>query len=169
MCDNLPVAMHNLHNDLRNLMRRLPLFLFLALCGLLVALVVAWWQFFQMKKAIEIQIKQNQELIYRNAALQADIQDLKNGNDAVQERARLQLGMIKNDEVFVQVMDQPSAVQPVPNGNHPAVPSNQPENTANQRNAVNAPSAKPAQPNTTAQPSTTAPAPTQSTPKPAPR
>lgn len=49
-------------------MRRLPLFLFLALCGLLVALVVAWWQFFQMKKAIEIQIKQNQELIYRNTA-----------------------------------------------------------------------------------------------------
>jgi cell division protein FtsB len=153
--------MHNLHNDLRNLMRRLPLYLFLALCGLLVALAVAWWQLFQTKKAIDVQVKQNQELIYRNAALQADIQDLKNGNDAVQERARLQLGMIKKDEVFVQVMDQPSAVQPVPHVNSP-VPT-QPENPANQRSTVNAPSAKPAQP------STTAPAPTQSTPKPAPR
>ena len=120
-------------------MRRLPLFLVLALCGLLVALVVAWWQFFQMKKAIEIQIKQNQELIYRNAALQADIQDLKNGNDAVQERARLQLGMIKNDEVFVQVMDQPSAVQPVTAGQV----STQPEVQPNTENAARAQPAKP--------------------------
>ena len=106
-----------------------------------------------MKKAIEIQIKQNQELIYRNAALQADIQDLKNGNDAVQERARLQLGMIKKDEVFVQVMDQPSAVQPVPNGNNPAA-SNQPANTVNERNTTNVPPVKP----TTQQPSSIAPA-----------
>lgn len=132
-------------------MRRLPLYLFLALCGLLVALAVAWWQLFQTKKAIDAQIKQNQELIYRNAALQADIQDLKNGNDAVQERARLQLGMIKKDEVFVQVMDQPSAVQPVPNGNNPTAP-NQPANTVNERNernernTTNVPPAKPTQP-----------------------
>ena len=92
-----------------------------------------------MKKAIEIQIKQNQELIYRNAALQADIQDLKNGNDAVQERARLQLGMIKNDEVFVQVMDQPSAVQPVTAGQV----STQPEVQPNTENAARAQPAKP--------------------------
>ena len=134
-------------------MRRLPLYLFLALCGLLVALAVAWWQLFQTKKAIDEQIKQNQELIYRNAALQADIQDLKNGNDAVQERARLQLGMIKKDEVFVQVMDQPSAVQPVPNGNNPTAP-NQPANTVNERNTTNVPPVKP----TTQQPSSIAPA-----------
>jgi cell division protein FtsB len=95
-------------------MRRLPLFLFLALCALLVALAFSWWKLYDTKKAIELKAKENQELIYRNAALQADIQDLKNGNDAVQERARQQLGMIKRDEVFVQVMDQPTAVQPVP-------------------------------------------------------
>ena len=93
-------------------MRRLPLFLFLALCALLVALAFSWWKLYDTKKAIELKAKENQELIYRNAALQADIQDLKNGNDAVQERARQQLGMIKRDEVFVQVMDQPSVVQP---------------------------------------------------------
>lgn len=138
-----------MHTYLEYWMRRLPLYLFLALCGLLVALAVAWWQLFQTKKAIDEQIKQNQELIYRNAALQADIQDLKNGNDAVQERARLQLGMIKKDEVFVQVMDQPSAVQPVPNGNNPAA-SNQPANTVNERNTTNVPPAKPTQPNSTA-------------------
>ncbi len=93
-------------------MRRLPLVLFVALCVLVLSLAYAWWQLFQTKKAIDVQLKHNQELIYRNAALQADIQDLRNGDDAVQERARMQLGMIKRDEVFVQVMDQPSAVQP---------------------------------------------------------
>ena len=123
-------------------MRRLPLFLFLALCGLLVALAVAWWQLFQTKKAIEVQIKQNQELIYRNAALQADIQDLKNGNDAVQERARLQLGMIKSDEVFVQVMDQPSIIQPVP---AQQVSGSPPNGTANNSKKI-APSEPPAKP-----------------------
>ena len=93
-------------------MKRLPLFLFLALCGLSVSLAFGWWQVYQTKKQIEVQLKQNQELIYRNAALQAEIQDLKSSQDAVQERARLQLGMIKRNEVFVQVMDQPSVVQP---------------------------------------------------------
>jgi cell division protein FtsB len=43
--------------------------------------------------------------------LQGDIEDLRQGNDAVQELARLQLGMVKTDEVFVQVMSQ----APTPN------------------------------------------------------
>lgn len=100
-------------------MKRLPLFLFLALCGLAVSLGFGWWQVYQTKQQIEVQLKQNQELIYRNAALQAEIQDLKSSQDAVQERARLQLGMIKRNEVFVQVMDQPSLVQPNAPAAHP--------------------------------------------------
>lgn len=91
-------------------MRRLPLFLLLILVALQWPLWNGYWALFQTKKSIDDQQKINQELIYRNAALQADIRDLKQGNDAVQERARLQLGMVKSDEVFVQVMDQPSAV-----------------------------------------------------------
>ncbi|WP_114564017.1 septum formation initiator family protein [Ephemeroptericola cinctiostellae] len=91
-------------------MRRLPLFLVLILVALQWPLWNGYWELFQTKKSIDEQQKVNQELIYRNAALQADIRDLKQGNDAVQERARLQLGMVKSDEVFVQVMDQPSAV-----------------------------------------------------------
>ena len=101
-------------------MKRLPLFLFLALCGLAVSLAFGWWDVYQTKNLIEVQQKQNQELVYRNAALQAEIQDLKSSQDAVQERARLQLGMIKRDEVFVQVMDQPSVVQPGLNSQQPA-------------------------------------------------
>lgn len=91
-------------------MRRLPLFLLFVLVALQWPLWNGYWELFQTKKSIDGQQKVNQELVYRNAALQADIRDLKQGNDAVQERARLQLGMVKSDEVFVQVMDQPSAV-----------------------------------------------------------
>lgn len=91
-------------------MRRLPLFLLLILVALQWPLWNGYWELFQTKKSIDEQQKINQELVYRNSALQADIRDLKQGNDAVQERARLQLGMVKSDEVFVQVMDQPSAV-----------------------------------------------------------
>ena len=120
-------------------MKRLPLFLFLALCGLSVSLAFGWWQVYQTKKQIEVQLKQNQELIYRNAALQAEIQDLKSSQDAVQERARLQLGMIKRNEVFVQVMDQPSLVQP----NAPVAQPAQPQGASSAPAATGHPPASP--------------------------
>ncbi|WP_085315967.1 cell division protein FtsB [Derxia lacustris] len=41
----------------------------------------------------------------RNARLAAEVRDLRDGTAAVEERARLQLGMIRNDEVFVQILD----------------------------------------------------------------
>ena len=40
----------------------------------------------------------------RNEALEAEVRDLKQGTDAVEERARMELGMIKGNEVFVQVV-----------------------------------------------------------------
>jgi len=40
----------------------------------------------------------------RNDALEAEVRDLKQGTDAVEERARLELGMIKRDEMFYQVV-----------------------------------------------------------------
>ena len=39
----------------------------------------------------------------RNSALAADVRDLKQGTDAIEERARYELGMVKNDEMFFQV------------------------------------------------------------------
>lgn len=93
-------------------MHRLPLFLFLTVVALQWPLWTGYYDVYKTRKQIAEQQKTNQELIYRNAALQADVQDLKQGSDALQERARLQLGMIKRDEVFVQVMDQPSEVKP---------------------------------------------------------
>lgn len=92
------------------MMRRLPLFLLLVLIALQWPLWNGYWELYRTRQAVEAQLKVNQELVYRNAALQADIRDLRDGSDAIQERARLQLGMVKSDEVFVQVMDQPSVV-----------------------------------------------------------
>jgi cell division protein FtsB len=47
----------------------------------------------------------------RNEALDAEVRDLKQGLDAVEERARLELGMIKRDEMFYQIV--------APKGTHP--------------------------------------------------
>ena len=50
----------------------------------------------------------------RNAALDAEVRDLKQGYDAIEERARSELGMIKQDEIFYQVMDGGMAPLPKP-------------------------------------------------------
>ncbi len=47
--------------------------------------------------------KKNDELKARNAKLDSEVRDLKDGTGAVEERARYELGMIKNDEIFVQI------------------------------------------------------------------
>ena len=47
------------------------------------------------------------KLQQQNLALAAEVQDLKKGLDAIEERARSELGMIKQDEVFYQVIDKP--------------------------------------------------------------
>jgi len=57
---------------------------------------------------IELQQSINQELSQRNSELEAEVQDLKKGNAALEERARSELGMIKEGESFFQL------VEPVP-------------------------------------------------------
>jgi cell division protein FtsB len=41
----------------------------------------------------------------RNAALAAEVRDLKQGSEAIEERARHELGMVKRDEIFFQYVD----------------------------------------------------------------
>lgn len=62
------------------------------------------------------------QLKARNAKLESEVNDLKNGTEAVEERARYELGMIKQNEIFVQVLKQnekPAAMTTPP----PALPS----------------------------------------------
>jgi cell division protein FtsB len=57
-------------------------------------------------RTVEIQRQQNERLIERNKVLAAEVQDLKSGLDAVEERARSELGMIKPGETFFHLIEQ---------------------------------------------------------------
>mgnify|MGYP002365934904 FL=1 len=46
------------------------------------------------------------KLEIRNAGLDAEVRDLKQGYDAIEERARFELGMIRQDEKFVQIPEK---------------------------------------------------------------
>ncbi|MGB5835388.1 MAG: cell division protein FtsB [Thiohalocapsa sp.] len=48
-----------------------------------------------------------QRLEARNLALAAEVQDLKDGLEAIEDRARSELGMIQRGEVFLQVIEKP--------------------------------------------------------------
>lgn len=62
----------------------------------------------KLESAIALQIKENKVLRERNEALQAEVLDLKNGFSAIEERARTELGMIKDDETFFHVIENKS-------------------------------------------------------------
>ncbi|MCA1245314.1 cell division protein FtsB [Massilia oculi] len=64
------------------------------------------------------QTRQQTELLEaRNAKLESEVRDLREGLGAVEERARYELGMIKQNEIFVQVLrkdEQPAVSMTVP-------------------------------------------------------
>jgi len=59
-----------------------------------------------LEQAIKKQKATNAELHERNAALDAEVKDLKKGVAAIEERARSELGMVKKDETFFQIIDE---------------------------------------------------------------
>jgi len=61
---------------------------------------------FRLDRAIIAQNKENTAAKERNLALQAEVDDLKHGMDALEERARTELGMIKKNETFFRVIDR---------------------------------------------------------------
>lgn len=65
----------------------------------------SWFRVWEVDQQIRAQRETNRELQARNAALEAEVRDLKVGLDAVEERARSELGMIRQDEIFFQVLE----------------------------------------------------------------
>ena len=65
----------------------------------------SWLRVWEVDRQLHAQRDTNQKLVARNAALDAEVGDLKQGLDAIEERARSELGMIKRDEIFFQVLD----------------------------------------------------------------
>jgi len=77
-----------------------------------------WLKVWELDRQVEAQKQVNQKLQMRNAVLDAEVRDLKQGTDAIEERARSELGMVKRDEVFFQIIGQAQlpAVSGVPAG-----------------------------------------------------
>jgi cell division protein FtsB len=59
----------------------------------------------ELHQEVEFQRQENIELRERNAALDAEVQDLQQGLDAIEEHAREDLGMVKEGETFYQVVE----------------------------------------------------------------
>lgn len=64
-----------------------------------------WLRVWELDQQVVAAQKKNDELKARNAKLNSEVQDLKEGTGAVEERARYELGMIKEGEVFVQIIE----------------------------------------------------------------
>jgi cell division protein FtsB len=90
-----------------------------ALAGILLALIVllqyplwlgkgGWLRVAEIDRQGAAQREKNRQLELRNGALAAEVRDLKQGIDAIEERARFELGMVRQDEVFFQVVDRPA-------------------------------------------------------------
>src|SRR5690242_13302210 len=73
-----------------------------------------WLQVREYDRQLAEQREQNAKLKARNEALDADVRDLKTGYEAIEERARSELGMIKQDEVFFQLQPPGNAPKAVP-------------------------------------------------------
>ncbi len=64
----------------------------------------SWLKVWEVGRQVEAQKQINEQTQKRNAALDAEVRDLKRGTDALEERARSELGMVKQGEVFFQVV-----------------------------------------------------------------
>ncbi len=62
-----------------------------------------WLRVWDVDRQLAAQRDVNLKLESRNAGLDAEVRDLKTGFDAIEERARFELGLVKEGEVFVQV------------------------------------------------------------------
>ncbi|WP_086480878.1 cell division protein FtsB [Oceanospirillum sanctuarii] len=88
-------------------------FLNLILVVLIVLLQLRLWfgesslpETWQLESRIEVRKAENAELAKRNDALAAEVADLRSGLDAIEERARYELGMVRPNETFFLLIDE---------------------------------------------------------------
>lgn len=72
----------------------------------------SWLRVWDLNQQITAQKAENDKLKARNDMLDAEVRDLKQGYAAIEERARSELGMIKQDEVFYQVLEPATSAPP---------------------------------------------------------
>jgi cell division protein FtsB len=89
------------------------------LAAILGALVVAiqyplwlgkggWLRVWEVERQLAEDRRHNRRLQLRNASLAAEVGDLKEGLEAIEERARYEQGMVKKDEIFFQIIETPA-------------------------------------------------------------
>jgi len=66
-----------------------------------------WLRVWEVDRQLHSQRAENLRLEQRNASLDAEVRDLKSGNEAIEERARFELGLTRPGEVYVQVPQRP--------------------------------------------------------------
>lgn len=62
-----------------------------------------WLRVWDVDRQLHAQREENLRLEQRNATLDAEVRDLKSGNEAIEERARFELGLTRESEIFVQI------------------------------------------------------------------
>ena len=62
-----------------------------------------WLRVWEVDRQLHAQREENLRLEQRNAALAAEVNDLKSGNEAIEERARVELGLTRPGEIYVQI------------------------------------------------------------------
>jgi cell division protein FtsB len=75
-----------------------------------------WLRVWELDRQLVAQNQANVRLLARNRALEGEVRDLKQGTGAIEERARYELGMMRPDEIFVQIGEPgaPAPPEPVP-------------------------------------------------------
>lgn len=80
----------------------------------------------RLERQIEEQARINEQLQQRNAALEREVLDLQSGNIGLEQRAREQLGLIREGETFYQFVDAPPGTAEPSTENPPATTSSVP-------------------------------------------
>ncbi|ADJ64264.1 cell division protein FtsB [Herbaspirillum seropedicae] len=103
-----------------------------------------WFKVWELDRQVQLAHKKNDELKERNAKLASEVDDLKQSKGAVEERARFELGMIKQNEIFVQLLDGSSGKPAGAVNPNPYMPG------SGQPNSVSVPASAPGSPARTA-------------------
>ena len=71
-----------------------------------------WLRVWEVDRQLQAQREENLRLEQRNAGLAAEVNDLKSGNEAIEERARFELGLTRQGEIYVQTPQRCAASLP---------------------------------------------------------
>jgi cell division protein FtsB len=75
-----------------------------------------WVRAWEVDRQLSVQHEKNFQLERRNAGLAAEVTDLKQGTEAIEERARYELGLVRGDEIFFQIEEKDRGQTPISSG-----------------------------------------------------